>query len=245
MNYLSSSKNMPFWDHLEELRWCLIKSIFTIIIFTIYSYLNWEYFLDILLKPSENLNVKLNFQVLKITSIFIIKISCSILIGLIFSVPVILYQIWRFVNPALNEKFRFNIYFLTTISMLFFVIGLCFGFSILIPFSLDFFSSMIDSSSFVKYNITLDNYLYYVIWLSLLCGMIFQLPVISIYFSKIGLFTPAFLRHYRKHSYLFFLILGAILTPPDPLSQIAIGIPLIILYEFSILISLFYNKNHG
>ena len=62
--------------------------------------------------------------------------------------------------------------------------------------------------------------------------------------SKIGLFTPEFLRHYRKHSYLFFLVLGAILTPPDPLSQIAIGIPLIILYEISILISLFYNKNH-
>ena len=244
MNTLARSRNMPFWDHLEELRWCLIKSIFSIIIFTIYCYLNWEYFLDILLKPSQKLNLNLNFQVLKITSIFIIKISCSIMLGLILSIPVVLYQIWSFVNPALNEKFRLNIYFLTTLSLFFFIIGLCFGFFIIIPFSLDFFSSMIDNSFTVAYNVTLDNYLYFVLWLSLLCGMIFQLPVISIYMSKIGLFTPEFLRHYRKHSYLFFLVLGAILTPPDPLSQIAIGIPLIILYEISILISLFYNKNH-
>ena len=239
-----NEKEMPFWEHLEELRWCLIKSIVSVVIFSFIVYVNWDFFLKILLNPSESLNIKLNLQVLKITSMFVIKISCSLLLGIIFSLPIILYQIWSFVNPALNKNFKLSIIFLTLFGSIFFIIGICFGYYILVPFSLDFFSSLIPVTFNIEHNFTLDNYLYFVLWLSFLCGLIFQLPVISLYLTKIGLLTSAFLPHYRKYAYLFFLIMGAILTPPDPFSQIIVAIPLIFLYELSIIIAFFYKGNY-
>ena len=172
-------KEMPFWDHLEELRWCLIKSLFSVLIFSVFSYLNWEFFLKILLIPSESMDMHLNLQVLRITSMFVIKVSCSILLGIIFSLPIILYQMWSFVNPALNEKFRLSILFFSIFGSLFFSMGLFFGFFVLIPFSLKFFSGIISTSFNVEYNFTLDNYLYFVLWLSFISGLIFQLPVVS------------------------------------------------------------------
>jgi len=241
----NKEKEMPFWDHLEELRWCLIKSIFAILIFTIAIYMNWNFFLEFLLEPSQSLNLDLNLQVLRITSMFVIKISCSILLGIVFSLPIISYQIWNFINPALSQSFRLSILFLTSLGSIFFFIGLCFGYFVLVPFSLSFFSSIVSSSFDVQYNFTLDNYLYFVLWLSFLCGLIFQLPVISLYLTKVGLLTTAFLKHYRKYAYLLFLILGAVLTPPDPFSQIIVAIPLVILYELSIVISFLYKSNNG
>jgi sec-independent protein translocase protein TatC len=107
----------------------------------------------------------------------------------------------------------------------------------LIPFSLAFFTSLTADTIDVAYNFTLEGYLMYILWLIFGCGLLFQLPVISIVFTKIGILTPAFLREYRKFAVVIFLILGAVLTPPDPVSQILIVVPLIILYEFSILIS--------
>ena len=237
-------KEMPFWEHLEELRWCLIKSIITILISSIFAYLYWENILKILLIPSQKLNMNLNLQVLHVTSMFVIKLSCCLLLGVILALPVISYQIWSFINPALNKKFRFSIIFFSIFGSFFFIIGLSFGFFILVPFSLDFFSSIVSNSFQVQYNFTLDNYLYFILWLSFISGLIFELPVISFYFTKIGLFTTEFLRHYRKYAYLFFLILGAILTPPDPFSQIIVVIPLVFLYEFSIMISLLYQDNN-
>ena len=235
---------MPFWDHLEELRWCLIKSLFSVLIFSVLSYVNWEFFLKILLIPSESMDMHLNLQVLRITSMFVIKVSCSILLGIIFSLPIISYQMWSFINPALNEKFRFSIMFFSIFGSLFFSMGLFFGFFVLIPFSLKFFSGIVSNSFNVEYNFTLDNYLYFVLWLSFISGLIFQLPVISFYLTRIGLLTTAFLKHYRKYAYLAFLILGAVLTPPDPFSQIIVAVPLVILYELSIVISLLYKGSN-
>ena len=119
--------------------------------------------------------------------------------------------------------------FFSIFGSLFFSIGLFFGFFVLIPFSLKFFSGIVSNSFNVEYNFTLDNYLYFVLWLSFISGLIFQLPVISFYLTRIGLLTTAFLKHYRKYAYLAFLILGAVLTPPDPFSQIIVAVPLVIL----------------
>jgi len=122
-------------------------------------------------------------------------------------------------------------------------VGLFFGYHILIPFSLKFFTSMTTTVIDVKYNFTLDGYLVYVMWLLFACGLIFQLPILSVMGTKIGILTPAFLRNYRKYAIVTFLIFGAVLTPPDPLSQLLIFIPLVLLYEFSIFISwLFTSK---
>ena len=112
-----------------------------------------------------------------------------------------------------------------------------FAYFVIIPFSLSFFTSLTAETIDIAYNFTLEGYLVYILWLIFGCGLLFQLPVVSIFFTKIGFLTPAFLREYRKLAIVVFLILGAILTPPDPVSQILIVVPLIILYEFSILIS--------
>jgi len=122
-------------------------------------------------------------------------------------------------------------------SLFFFILGMCFAYFIIIPFSLSFFTSLTTGAVDVAYNFTLGGYLTYIIWLIFGCGIFFQLPVISISLTKIGLLTPSFLKEFRKLSFVIFLILGAVLTPPDPLSQILIVIPLVLLYEFSILIS--------
>jgi sec-independent protein translocase protein TatC len=114
---------------------------------------------------------------------------------------------------------------------------MCYAYFVIIPFSLAFFTSLTSESVDVAYNITLEGYLIYILWLIFGCGLLFQLPVVSVFFTKIGILTPAFLQEYRKFSIVIFFIFGAMLTPPDPISQILIVVPLILLYEFSILIS--------
>ena len=228
---------MPFWDHLEELRWRLIKSIIAILIGAGFSYAYSDIIMYWLINPTESLSIDLNLQVLKITSMFTVKLSVALFGGMILGLPVILYQFWRFISPAFEDKYGVAVIFTMLFSSAFFLLGMSFAYFVIIPFSLAFFTSLTAETIDVAYNFTLEGYLMYILWLIFGCGLLFQLPVISIFFTKIGILTPAFLREYRKFAVVVFLILGAVLTPPDPVSQILIVVPLIILYEFSILIS--------
>ena len=229
--------DMPFWDHLEELRWRLIKSILTIIMGAGIAYNFSDAIMHWFIIPTESLSIDLNLQVLKITSMFTVKLSVALFGGIILSLPVILYQFWRFITPAFEDKYGLTIFIAILFSSVFFILGMLFAYFVIIPFSLAFFTSLTSESMDVAYNFTLEGYLIYILWLIFGCGLIFQLPVISIFFTKIGILTPAYLREYRKFAIVLFLILGAMLTPPDPVSQILIVVPLILLYEFSILIS--------
>ena len=231
------SPEMPFWDHLEELRWRLIKAIIAILIGAGFSYAYSDLIMYWLINPTESLSIDLNLQVLKITSMFTVKLSVSLFGGIILGLPVILYQFWRFISPAFEDKYGIAVIFTVLFSSAFFLLGMSFAYFVIIPFSLAFFTSLTAETIDVAYNFTLEGYLMYILWLIFGCGLLFQLPVISIFFTKIGILTPAFLREYRKLAVVVFLILGAVLTPPDPVSQILIVVPLIILYEFSILIS--------
>ena len=231
------SPEMPFWDHLEELRWRLIKAIIAILIGAGFSYAYSDLIMYWLINPTESLSIDLNLQVLKITSMFTVKLSVALFGGMILGLPVILYQFWRFISPAFEDKYGVAVIFTVLFSSAFFLLGMSFAYFVIIPFSLAFFTSLTAETIDVAYNFTLEGYLMYMLWLIFGCGLLFQLPVISIFFTKIGILTPAFLREYRKFAVVVFLILGAVLTPPDPVSQILIVVPLIILYEFSILIS--------
>ena len=233
----NQSPEMPFWDHLEELRWRLIKSIIAILIGAGFSYAYSDIIMYWLINPTESLSIDLNLQVLKITSMFTVKLSVALFGGMILGLPVILYQFWRFISPAFEDKYGVAVIFTVLFSSAFFLLGMSFAYFVIIPFSLFFFTSLTAETIDVAYNFTLEGYLMYMLWLIFGCGLLFQLPVISIFFTKIGILTPAFLREYRKFAVVVFLILGAVLTPPDPVSQILIVVPLIILYEFSILIS--------
>ena len=229
--------DMPFWDHLEELRWRLIKSIVTIIVGAGITYNFSDTIMHWLIIPTDSLSIDLNLQVLKITSMFTVKLSVALFGGIILGLPIIFYQFWRFVSPAFEDKYGLAVSIAVLFSSVFFLLGMFFAYFVIIPSSLAFFTSLTSESIDVAYNFTLEGYLIYILWLIFGCGLLFQLPVISVFFTKIGILTPAFLREYRKFAIVVFLVLGAVLTPPDPVSQILIVVPLILLYEFSILIS--------
>ena len=229
--------DMPFWDLLEELRWCLIKVLVVIILGAVITYNYSDIILSILIAPAQSLTLDVKLQVLKVTSMFSVKLIVALFGGIFIGLPVIIYQFWKFVSPAFESRYNVSIFITILFSTLFFILGVSFAYFLIIPFSLSFFTSLTFDPVYVDYNFTLEGYLLYILWMVFGCGILFQMPVISIFFTRIGIFTPEFLRQYRKYAIVMTLILGAVLTPPDPLSQILIVIPLIFLYEFSILIS--------
>jgi len=227
---------MPFWNHIDELRGRVIKALLTVIVFSLVAYFFSDIFLQILSQPDINIMDKINLQVLKVTSMFMIKIYISLIIGLMFSIPVILYQVWKFISPAIDKKLNFITLVMFMMSTVFFIGGAYFSYKTIIPVSISFFTSLTSKSVPVDYNITLENYLIYVIWMVFVGGLIFQLPIISIIFKRLGLIDHHLLRRGRRYSFLGIFIFAAILTPPDPFSQLLFSVPLIILYEVSIVI---------
>tara|TARA_Y100001970_G_scaffold123526_1_gene153126 strand:- start:1201 stop:1923 length:723 start_codon:yes stop_codon:yes gene_type:complete len=231
-----NKSDMPFWSHVSELRSRLIKSLLSIILLSSISYIFSDFLIQILAQPKISHMDKINLQVLKITSMFMIKIYISMVVGFMLSMPVILYQVWRFVSPAVEQKISVSIIFMFLMSSLFFVFGSYFSYTMIVPLSITFFTSLSSTYVPVDYNITLENYMTYVIWIIFVGGLIFQLPIISIIFKKLGVIDYKTLADNRRYSILAIFVISALLTPPDPFSQLLFVIPLIILYEFSILI---------
>ena len=236
MKTTSNNSQMPFWNHVDELRSRVIKSLATVIIFSLVAYFFSDIFLQILSQPDIDIMDKVNLQVLKVTSMFMIKIYISLVIGLMFSIPVILYQVWKFVSPAIDKKLNFITLFMFMMSTIFFIGGAYFSYKTIIPLSISFFTSLTSQAVPVDYNITLENYLTYVIWMVFVGGLIFQLPIISIIFKRLGLIDHHLLRKGRRYAFLGIFIFAAVLTPPDPFSQLLFSVPLIVLYEISIVI---------
>ena len=227
---------MPFWGHVSEVRERLIKTLIAMALFTSIAYIFSDYAIQLLAQPKINHMDKINLQVLKITSMFMIKIYISMVAGLMLSMPVILYQIWRFISPAIDKKISISVMAMFLMSSVFFMFGSYFSYTIIIPLSITFFTSLSSSYVPVDYNITLENYMTYVIWMIFVAGLVFQLPIVSIIFKKLGLIDYRTLADNRRYSILAIFVISALLTPPDPFSQILFVIPLLILYEFSILI---------
>ena len=227
---------MPFWNHVDELRSRLIRSLLAIISFSCIAYYFSEIFLQIISQPDIEIMDKVNLQVLKVTSMFMIKIYISLMIGFIFSMPIVLYQIWKFISPAIDKKINFITLLMFMMSTIFFLMGGYFSYTSIIPISISFFTSVVSDAIAIDYNITLENYLTYVIWMVFIGGLVFQLPVIAIIFKQLGLIDHHLLRLGRRYAILLIVIIAAILTPPDPFSQILFAVPLIVLYEISIII---------
>ena len=236
-------RSMSFIEHLEELRWRIIKIISSILLGGIVTFFFIDFFLYLLLLPLENIDSKnsVNLQVLSVQGMFIIKWSIALIGGIILSIPVITYQLWKFVSPGLYANERGFILPLVLFSFLSFISGILFSYLILIPYCLNFFASL--SGDVVLNNFSINHYFSFITWLLLGSGLVFQLPVISFLLSIIGLLTPAFMRHYRRHSIVVIFILSSFITPPDPVSMIVMAFPLIILYEISIGVSWLVNRN--
>ena len=232
---------MGFLEHLEELRWRLVRSFAAILLGSGLSYGYIDEILSILLYPSTITDSPIVIQSLQVQSMFLIKWFISFASGFIIALPYLIYQVWKFVAPGLkiNEK-RFALPFVF-FAFTSFIAGVSFGYFVLIPFSLEFFSGI--AAPHVENNFSIQYYFSFLTWLLIGAGVIFQLPVVSLVLSSIGVLTPAFMRHYRRYSIVTILILSSFITPPDPVSMLIMSFPLVILYETSIGVSWIVNRN--
>ena len=231
---------MGFLDHLEELRWRLVRCLLAMVIGSAVSFGYIDHILNILLYPARSTSNPINLQVLSVQGMFLIKWFISFISGFILALPYLIYQFWRFVAPGLKvneKKYAFPVVFFAFSS---FVTGILFGYFILVPFSLEFFSGI--GATHVDNNFSIQYYFSFLTWLLLGAGIIFQLPVVSLVLSAIGILTPPFMRHYRRHSVVVILILSSFITPPDPVSMLIMSFPLILLYEMSIGVSWLVNR---
>jgi sec-independent protein translocase protein TatC len=252
-------KEMSFLEHLEELRWHIIRSILAVLVFMIIAFIFKSFIFDNIILAPKNpafftnrllchlgdflhttalcINTKpLNLINIKMSGQLTTHITVAMVSGLILAFPVILWEFWQFFKPALhaNEaKYAKGAVFAA--SMLFFI-GVLFGFFMLAPLSIHFLSSY-EISPDVTNQINIRSYIGTITSICLATGLVFELPIIAFFLTKVGIITPAFMRKYRKHAIVVIFIVAAIITPPDVFSQTLVAIPLLILYEVSILIS--------
>ena len=229
---------MAFIDHLEELRWRILKSLGSILVMAVLTFNFADYLVYILTAPADNRGIGL--QTLTPQGMFILKWNLAIIGGFILSIPVITIQIWKFVSPGLYNRERKILLPLILTVFLCFILGAIFAYMVILPFSLNFFASMVTDN--VQNNFSINYYFSFVLALIIGSGVIFEMPVASFLFSSIGIITPSFLRKFRREAIMITVILSAIITPPDPISLIIMSIPMVILYEISILVSWVSNR---
>lgn len=163
-------------------------------------------------------------------------VMSSLVIGLIFAFPYVFWEFWRFISPALMSNEKKHARWAVFSSSMLFLLGVLFGYYLILPLSVHFLGTYIVSEQVLN-QINLTSYISTTMSVVLASGVVFELPIVMYFLSKIGLVTPQFLRKYRKHAIVIVLIVAAIITPPDIFSQILVSIPLLILYEVSILLS--------
>jgi sec-independent protein translocase protein TatC len=257
---MAEEKEMAFLDHLEELRWHVVRAVASIFVFTIlgFVFVGWI-FDNIVFAPakldfptfrylcqlSEITGIKdlcvtdLPFKVQSrnMTGQFMMSITASFVIGLILAFPYVVWELWAFVKPGLQTTERkFSKGAVGAISFLF-LLGVFFGYYILCPITIWFLSTY-SVSPIISNEFDITSYVSTIASLVLGCALLFQFPMVIYFLSKIGIVTPELMRKYRKHSIVVILILGAVITPSgDPFSLTVISLPLYVLFEISIYIS--------
>lgn len=231
---------MTFLEHLEELRWRIIYSLIGIVVGAIIAWIFIDYLVDyILLKPAKDSGAEL--QNLRPFGQLFLYMQIAIMVGIIISIPNIFYQFWQFISPALHKRERKYLLSIVVFSSLCFLLGIAFAYFVMLPLALKFAAQF--GSAAIKNQFAIDEYMSIIISVMLAAGLVFELPMISFFLSKLGILKPSFMRRYRRHAYVVIIIAAAFLTPgTDPVSQIILTVPLIVLYEISILISKLSQK---
>lgn len=254
---------MTFWDHLDELRGVLFKCAIVIVIlmvgiftasdfvfnyvvfapttsdFILYRFINFilAQFNLSLLEPFrlDLINIDLSAQ-------FFIHISTSFYLSLVLASPFAFYQVWLFVRPALYAKEKKATMLAFVLSGILFFIGVLVGYFIIFPLTLRFLGTYQVSEEVVN-QISLQSYMSMFIWLNLIMGVVFEMPSLAALLSKLGILSKSFLKKYRKHAFVFLLVIAAFITPSgDPFTLMAVGLPLYCLYELSIFVCRDFNK---
>ena len=256
----SNIQEMSFLDHLEDLRWHLIRSVFAILIAASIAFISKDFIFndvlfgpknidfftyDLLCKISKSIGLDESFcinempftiQSRTMSGQFSAHIWISITAGFIISFPYVIYQFWSFISPGLYQNEKKSARGFIFISSLLFFIGVLFGYYIVTPLSINFLGSYIVSNEITN-EFDLDSYVGLIRASVIASGLIFELPIIIYFLTKIGLVTPEIMVKYRKFALVIVLVLSAIITPPDIASQIIVAIPIVILYQISIYIS--------
>lgn len=224
-------------EHLSELRKRLIISIIAIIAGAVICFNFIEEIIELLIRPGEGLD----FIYLSPPELFVAYIKISLILGFIIALPVVLFQIWMFVQPGLKDNERKLALFVLNAGIVFFLIGVVFSYLVVIPMTINFFLEItIDN---IEPLFSFNNYVGFISSIILSFGLIFELPLVVILLTQLGFVTPSFLKKSRKYVLLGVIVISAILTPPDVVSQVLMTIPMLILFELSILISsVIYRK---
>ncbi len=262
-----SADEMSFLEHLEALRWHIVRSLVAVVGVAIVVFVAKDFVFDtIIFGPkqldfisyrvmcllSERLSLgdalcmqEIAFTVvnLDMAGQFLTHVKVSLILGFVVAFPYVFWEFWRFVQPALYENELRHARGLVFVCSLLFSIGVLFGYFIITPFSVNFLGGYRVSEEVVS-TINLGSYISVIAMISLASGIIFELPVVAWLLSKLGLLTPEFMREYRRHAYVITLVVSAVITPPDVTSQIIIAIPIVFLYEISIGISKRVNDNY-
>lgn len=242
-------REMPFLDHLEELRWRLIKSLVAVGIMALVSFYFSDHILEVLIRPYRDaiafLSANGNDRVLPDisrrliflapTEGFMVRIKVALFSGIVLALPVIFYQIWKFVAPGLLAKEEHYAKTVVSLSVVCFAIGAFFCYFVILRYGLRFLLGFETETLIAA--ISINSYLSFITMLILVFGLVFELPVLTLFLAKIGLLTPPFMRHYRRYAYVLFIVLAAVITPPDVFTQLMLAGPLVILYEVSIWIA--------
>jgi len=263
---------MSFFQHLEALRWHLIRSAAFILVCTIFAFIFFDTIFDsVVMAPTHTdfwtyrmmckmgeyaqsmsswfdaksfciKEIKVSLINTELAGQFNLQLNTSIMIGIVLGVPYLLYEIWKFIRPALHDKERKAASGFVFFCSLLFFIGVMFGYYIVTPLSVRFFVSYTVSDS-IKNMFSTDSFISSETMLTLLAGLVFQLPIVVYILSSLGILTPKFMREKRRHAVILILLIACILAPsPDALTLIVVAIPLYILYEFSIFVAVAVEK---
>jgi sec-independent protein translocase protein TatC len=260
------AKDMSFLDHLEELRWVLVRSTIAILVFATFTFFISDFVFDVIIFGPKSpdfityrlfcdLSHQLGFadsicvtempfiiQNINVEGQINILVWTCITAGFILAFPYILLQLWNFISPALYENERKYAKLFIFIASLLFFTGVLFGYFVVVPMSVNFFATF-KVSDVVQNQFSFDSYIGMIKTAVIASGLFFELPVIIYFLTKLGLVTPKFLRDYWRYAVVIILIVAAIVTPPDVVSQLIVAIPMLIIYEISIFISIIVYKN--
>lgn len=247
---------MSFFDHLEALRWHLIRSALAIVVFTIvvFAFYSWIYD-NIIMAPSKSdfwtfrmmcdlgkmlhrdmCPGKINIQLIntEMAGQFTLQIDSSLMIGLVLGIPYLLYEIWLFVKPALHEKEKKAASGFVFYASILFLCGVMFGYFVITPVSLNFLAGYTVSTQ-IQNLFSIDSYISSVSTLTIATGLVFELPILVYILANLGILTPKFMKESRRYAIVIILIIAAVVTPtPDMLTMTVVAIPLYLLYELSI-----------
>ncbi|SEF40298.1 twin-arginine translocase subunit TatC [Sphingobacterium lactis] len=251
---------MSFFDHLEVLRWHIIRSVIAVTVFAILSFTFYDFVFNQIIMGPKNLDFwtyrmmckvgaalnlegfcveKIPFNIIntELAGQFMLQINSCLLMAVALGFPYLLFEVWLFIKPALTEIERKSARGFVLYATLLFIVGALFGYYIVVPLSVNFLAN-VSLSEEITNQITIDSYLSTIATLTLGCGIIFLLPILIFILSKIGIMTPEFMRASRRYAVIIILVIAAIITPTaDVITLLTVSAPMFILYELSIMVS--------